>query len=147
MSPKQFLITIVHPPQESNITLSKESLAKRLKDSSSTFLTGVFFKGAENSGGNSLGGANKSILNAIFLIYKVILFQALFPIIHLNSDEAVIKEKKSNPRKLMRSVEAGRGVSLTLSQAVFEEHDNVDVAHNADHYNTNAIILVGCKVG
>ena len=46
---------------ESNI--SKESLAKRLKDSSSTFLTGVFFKGAENSGGNALGGKSKTHRN------------------------------------------------------------------------------------
>ena len=55
MAQKQFLLTIVHPTP-SDMTISKGSLAKRLKDSSSTFLSGVFFKGTENSGGNALGG-------------------------------------------------------------------------------------------
>ena len=58
MSNRQYLITIVHPIKGESST-SKESLAKRLKDSSSSFSTGVFFKGAENSGGNALGGKMK----------------------------------------------------------------------------------------
>ena len=43
-------------PLKSDFVISKESLAKKIKDKSSAFLTGVFFKGAENSGGNALGG-------------------------------------------------------------------------------------------
>lgn len=62
MSNRQYLITIIHP-MNGESTISKESLAKRLKDSSSTFLTGVFFKGAENSGGNALGGKSKTHRN------------------------------------------------------------------------------------
>ena len=46
----------------------------------------------------------------------------------------------------MKSFEVGSH-SLQISQAVFEEFDSVDVARDADEYNTNAIILVGCKVG
>lgn len=72
-------------------------------------------------------------------------YLALFPIIHLSSDTGALKEKKSNPRKLMKSLEIGSH-SLQISQAVFEEFDSVDVARDADEYNTNAIILVGCKV-
>ena len=71
----------------------------------------------------------------------------MFPIIHLTSDAGVLKEKKSNPRKLMKNFDLG-GHSLQMSQAVFEEFDSVDVANDSrDQYNTNAIILVGCKVG
>lgn len=118
------MITIIHPMNEES-TISKESLAKRLKDSSSTFLTGVFFKGAENSGGNALG--------------------ALFPIIHLNSDEVVVKDKKANSRKLMKNLDT-HGHSQSVSQAIFTEMDSVDVAKDGHKYNTNAVILVGCKI-
>ena len=43
------------------------------------------------------------------------------------------------------------GSSLSLSQAVYSEIDMVDVDHghhgdHGDHYNTNAVIILGCKV-
>ena len=55
MSQRQYLLTILQP-LKSDFNISKESLARKIKDKSSVFLTGVFFKGAENSGGNALGG-------------------------------------------------------------------------------------------
>ena len=71
---------------------------------------------------------------------------ALFPIIHLNSDEGVVKEKKTNSRKLMKSLDI-HGHTQSVSQAIFTEMDAVDVARDGHKYNTNAVILVGCKVG
>ena len=70
---------------------------------------------------------------------------ALFPIIHLNSDEGVIKDKKANSRKLMKNLDT-HGHSQSVSQAIFTEMDSVDVAKDGHKYNTNAVILVGCKV-
>ena len=141
MSQRQYLLTILQP-LKSDFVISKESLAKKIKDKSSAFLTGVFFKGAENSGGNALGG----------LIYKDLLFEilnnfklALCPIIHLSTDDNVVKEKIKNSRKLLKSLDIGSH-SLELSQAVYTEMETVDVAHNHHQYNTNAVILVGCKV-
>jgi hypothetical protein len=55
MSGRKVLLTFPNPPGES-VTVSKESLARKLKSSSSVFNSGVFFSGAENNGGNSLGG-------------------------------------------------------------------------------------------
>ena len=70
---------------------------------------------------------------------------ALFPIIHLNSDEVVVKDKKANSRKLMKNLDT-HGHSQSVSQAIFTEMDSVDVAKDGHKYNTNAVILVGCKV-
>ena len=126
-------------PLKSDFVISKESLARKIKDKSSAFLTGVFFKGAENSGGNALGG----------LIFEwdrfiVCYLLALCPIIHLSTDDNVVKEKTKNSRKLLKSIDIGSH-SLELTQAVYTEMETVDVAHNHHQYNTNAIILVGCK--
>ena len=70
---------------------------------------------------------------------------ALCPLIHLSTDANIIKERIKNSRKLLRSVEVGAH-SLGLSQAVYSEMESVDVAHDHHQYNTNAVILVGCKV-
>ena len=45
----------------------------------------------------------------------------------------------------MKSIDIGSH-SLDLCQAVYTEMETVDVAHNHHQYNTNAVILVGCKV-
>ena len=66
MSQRQYLLSILQPIK-SDVVISKESLAKKIKDKSSVFLTGVFFKGAENSGGNALGGEDRKNLD--FLSY------------------------------------------------------------------------------
>jgi len=125
MSGRKILLTIPDP-LEDTIKASKESLARKLKTSSSLYDTGVFFKGAENNGGNSLG--------------------ALFPIIHLTSDMNVIRERVENSRKLSKSLVVG-GTTVGINQAVFSEQDQVDVANkNGKQYDTNSIILVGCKV-
>ena len=76
---------------------------------------------------------------------KVENISALCPIIHLTTDDNVVKEKRQNSRKLMKSVDIGSH-SLELCQAVYTEMETVDVAHNHHQYNTNAVILVGCKV-
>ena len=55
MSGRKVLLTFPNPPGES-VTVSKESLARKLKSSSSVYNSGVFLSGAENNGGNSLGG-------------------------------------------------------------------------------------------
>ena len=39
------------------------------------------------------------------------------------------------------------GHTQSVSQAIFTEMDAVDVARDGHKYNTNAVILVGCKVG
>jgi len=125
MSGRKLLLTIPDPPGES-FTASKESLARKLKSSSSVYGTGIFFKGAENNGGNSLG--------------------ALFPIIHLSSDVGVIKERVENSRRLTKSLLVG-GITLGINQAVYSEQDQVDVANKSGkQYDTNSIILVGYKV-
>ena len=67
------------------------------------------------------------------------------PIIHISTDDNVVKEKTKNSRKLLKSIDIGSH-SLELNQAVYTEMETVDVAHNHHQYNTNAIILVGCKV-
>ena len=63
----------------------------------------------------------------------------------MSTDENVVKEKIRNSRKLLKSLDIGSH-SLELSQAVYTEMETVDVAHNHHQYNTNAVILVGCKV-
>ena len=55
MSGRKVLITFPNPPGEA-FTGSKDSLARKLKNSSHIYNSGVFFSGAENNGGNSLGG-------------------------------------------------------------------------------------------
>ena len=68
------LITILHPLQAEHHhhAMTKEALARKLKDSSSTFLTGVIFKGAENSGGNALGGEQwKFVCNSTFVWFMI----------------------------------------------------------------------------
>ena len=54
MTKRQYLVTLLHP-LNGEIEHSKESVAKKLKESSSVFQSGALFKGAENSGGNALG--------------------------------------------------------------------------------------------
>lgn len=63
----------------------------------------------------------------------------------MSTDDNVVKEKIKNSRKLLKSLDIGSH-SLELSQAVYTEMETVDVAHNHQQYNTNAVILVGCKV-
>ena len=63
----------------------------------------------------------------------------------MTTDDNVVKEKIKNSRKLMKSIDIGSH-SLDLCQAVYTEMETVDVAHNHHQYNTNAVILVGCKV-
>ena len=62
MTDRKLMLTLLHP-LPTDVSMSKNSLAKKLSKSSSVFESGVIFKGAENSGGNALG--------------------ALYPIIHL----------------------------------------------------------------
>ena len=114
---RKLLLTLLHPlPQD--ISISKDSAAKKLKKSSSMFESGVMFKGAENSGGNALG--------------------ALYPLLHLSTETHDVK-------KLAKTVSTSSGV-LSISQAVYAELDTVDVAGEHHRYDTNSVILVGCKV-
>ena len=117
MTSRKLLLTLLHP-LPAHITLSKDSAAKRLKKSAGVFESGVMFKGAENSGGNALG--------------------ALYPLLHLTSE---IGETK----KLAKTVNTSSG-ALAISQAVYKELDAVDVAGEHVRYDTNSVILVGCKV-
>ena len=103
MSGRKLLLTLPNPPGES-FKHSKESLARKLKGSSSLYGTGVFFKGAENHGGNSLG--------------------ALYPILHLSTDIGMIRERVENSRKLAKSLVLG-GSELRVNQAVYAEHEQV----------------------
>ena len=114
---RKLLLTLLHP-LPSDISISKESAAKKLKKSSAMFESGVMFKGAENSGGNALG--------------------ALYPLLHLSTETHDV-------RKLAKSVNTSSG-PLPISQAVYAELDAVDVAGERVRYDTNSVILVGCKV-
>merc|ERR1712106_1244011 len=125
MSGRKVLITFPNPPGEA-FTGSKDSLARKLKNSSHIYNSGVFFSGAENNGGNSLG--------------------ALFPILHLVADLPIIKELTEQPRRLARSLVVG-GSKLGINQAVFVEKDQDDIRGGENHHHeTNSIILIGCKV-
>ena len=111
------MLTLVHPLPP-DVSVSKNSLAKKLSKSSSVFESGVIFKGAENSGGNALG--------------------ALYPILHLTPHT-------TEARRLANTINTATG-PLAISQAVYTELDTVDVAGEQERYDTNSIILVGCKV-
>ena len=117
MTGRKLMLTLLHP-LPTDVSISKNSLAKKLSKSSSMFESGVIFKGAENSGGNALG--------------------ALYPIIHLTPHTA-------EARRLVNSINTTVG-PLAISQAVYTELDTVDVAGGHSRYDTNSIILVGCKV-
>ena len=125
MSGRKILLTIPDP-LEDTIRASKESLARKLKTSSSLYDTGVFFKGAENNGGNSLGGRKYGLLELFQSLLFVCL--ALFPIIHLTSDVNVIRERVENSRKLSKSLVVG-GTTLGINQAVFSEQDQVSLTN------------------
>jgi len=126
MSKKKLLLTIIDPPGEF-FTGSKESLARKLKMSSATaFSSGVFFKGAEDNGGNSIG--------------------ELFPLVHMCSDMNLIKEKEKKPKKLDKVISLGSEV-MCVSQGIYIQQDQEDVGHGRSHnYETNSIILIGLKV-
>ena len=119
MTGRKLMLTLLHPLPPA-VSISKNSLAKKLSKSSSVFESGVIFKGAENSGGNALG--------------------ALYPIIHLTPHT-------TEARRLANTVNSSSG-PLAISQAVYTELDTVDIAGEqpGSRYDTNSIILVGCKV-
>ena len=77
-----------------------------MKSSSSpAFSSGVFFKGAEDNGGNSIGGnlnrkpsplevgTKTCQLNLVFV-------PELFPLVHMCSNVALIKEREGKPKRL-----------------------------------------------
>ena len=119
MTGRRLMLTLLHP-LPADVSMSKNSLAKKLSKSSSVFESGVIFKGAENSGGNALG--------------------ALYPIIHLTPHTG-------EARRLANTINTSSG-PLAISQAVYTELDTVDIAgeRSGSRYDTNSIILVGCKV-
>ena len=117
MTGRKLMLTLLHPLPP-DVSISKNSLAKKLSKSSSVFESGVIFKGAENSGGNALG--------------------ALYPILHLTSHT-------TEARRLANTINTPTG-TLSISQAVYTELDTVDVAGEQARYDTNSIILVGCKI-
>ena len=117
MTGRKLMLTLLHPLPP-DVSISKNSLAKKLSKSSSVFESGVIFKGAENSGGNALG--------------------ALYPILHLTSHT-------TEARRLANTINTPTG-TLAISQAVYTELDTVDVAGEQARYDTNSIILVGCKI-
>jgi len=123
---KKVLLTIIDPPGEF-FTGSKESLARKLKSSSSpAFSSGVFFKGAEDNGGNSIG--------------------ELFPLVHMCSDLKLIKEREGKPKRLDKVISLG-AEAMCVSQGIYVQQDQQDVGHGRSHnYETNSIILVGLKV-
>lgn len=126
MSRKKVLLTIIDPPGEF-FTGSKESLARKLKMSSSkAFSSGVFFKGAEDNGGNSIG--------------------ELFPLVHMCSDMTLIKEREGRPKQLDKVISLGEEV-MCVSQGIYIQQDQEDIGHGRSHnYDTNSIILIGLKV-
>ena len=111
------MLSLLHPLPP-HISLSKDSAAKKLKKSSGVFESGVMLKGAENSGGNALG--------------------ALYPVLHLTTET-------TEARRLVKTVNTSSG-TIPISQAIYTELDAVDVAGEQARYDTNSIILVGCKV-
>ena len=76
---------------------------------------------------------------------EYILFPALYPILHLSSDNREIQEKIDHPKKLLKSLSIS-GENVTLNQAVYKEMESMDIAKDGSQYSTNSIILLGCKV-
>ncbi|XP_023343230.1 uncharacterized protein LOC111712753 [Eurytemora carolleeae] len=125
MSGRRLIITLTNPiPPEAE--LSKDSVARKLRDSSSIFKDGVFFTGSENNGGNAVG--------------------ALYPLLHLNMDKPTIKTLLERPKKFIKSIGIG-SFNYGMVQGVFTELEQILVTKERQPvFETNAIVLLGCKV-
>jgi len=98
-----------------------------MRENSNFFQMGAFFRSIENSGGNSIG--------------------ALFPIIHMATDSGTIKELSEHPRKISKNIVINGSLTSSVSQAIYREVDQIDVAQSSGkEYTTNYIIFLGCKV-
>ena len=122
MSGRKLLLTFPDPPPEF-VRVTKDSLARKLKGTSNVFDSGVFFSGAETTGGNSLGGIDSNQLQQ----HVKALFSALFPIVHLGTELTVIKDLTEHQRRLVKSVVVA-GSKIGVNQAIYVEKDQVNEA-------------------
>jgi len=126
MSGRKVLLTIPDPPG-SSYKGSHDTIVRSLRGVSPVFSTGVFYRGTEDNGGNSLG--------------------ALFPVVHVSTDAREIRAREDKSSALDRTLVLPGHMKVGLNQGVYIEQDQDDLGDGKHRrHTTNAIILVGCKV-